>query len=253
MAEKNHSSDTSESEIETLEHTTQPDDDTASPEITLAHAPELQVEEEAVAEEADTRPEEKPSAFAVEPDILEAVPVHPDAEEQARAQAPRWASRTRAFWTALGISALASVVTLLLSLGILANLNGGSLQFVTTSKLNSLTRQVDGLNTQIDTLDRDVKGLRTRLDNLEALSQSVSAMENVLEQTQDDLAAVNTRMETLQKEIDDFHSQIEVFQEKSDGLQMQMADLQVQNQRFTGFLSGLRDLLDDLLRPEESK
>ncbi len=246
MAEKNHTSDTSESEMEPAEQAAQPEDDTESTEITLRQAPELQVEEERVSEEANIRLEKEPPAFGAEPGFLDEVPVHSAAEESGRDQAPHRVSRTRAFWTALGVSALASAVTLLLSLGVLANLNGGSLQFVTTSQLNTLTRQVDGLRTQIDTLDQDVKGLRTRLDNLDALSQNVTAMESAMEQTRDDVNAVNTRIGTLQNEIDDFNDQIEV-------LQMRMADLTLQNESFTDFLSGLRDLLDNLPRSEEPK
>jgi chaperonin cofactor prefoldin len=221
-------SESVESEEETPETAPQPELG-AQPEVeAIPLEAEIQLEAEVVPSEAE---------------------IQPEAEEELPLEEPALVSRTRAFWVAFGIGTLAFILALVLSLGILANLNGGSLQFVSPSQLNELTREVDGLSTQIDTLNRGVEGLRTRLDNLEALSKHVSAVEEATEQLQGDVDAATTQVGTLDQQVDDLSTQVE----KIDDLSAQVETLQAQSDHFQKFLSGLRDLVDNLFQPEEEK
>jgi outer membrane murein-binding lipoprotein Lpp len=131
----------------------------------------------------------------------------------------------RLLWMVFGSGLVAAILALALSLGVLANLNDGSLNFVTNSQFKSLTREVDELGTRLDTLTQDVAGLRARLDNLEALSQNVSTINELVEQLQKDVKTAAAQVQTLQQ----------------------------QSERFQDFLDGLRDLMDNVFPGEEKK
>ncbi len=86
--------------------------------------------------------------------------------------APSGVTRGQVLWIAVGSSLLAFLLAIALSLGVLASLNDGQLQFASPGQIIDLNRQVTTLNEQAQTLDGDIGGLRTRLDNLEPSGRS---------------------------------------------------------------------------------
>jgi len=230
-----------------LETASEPPEETApQPEVAVqpgAAAPPLEAGAPAKAEaaplelELPPEPEAPPAELEMPVAAAEAQP--PPAAVAPPPKAPAGVSRGQALWMAFGVGVLACILALALSLGILANINDGNLQFVSLEELSDLRREVDGLSTQIETLDQDVAGLRTRLGNLEALSGRVSAVSEAVEQMQSDVDAATTQVAKLKQQM--------------EGLDTQVEALQTQGARLEGFLEGLRDLLDHLFAAEESK
>ncbi len=146
----------------------------------------------------------------------------------------RTVSRGEVWLMVIGSGALAFILALVLSLGVLAGINGG-LRFVRPVELTQLSQRVDGLNAQTKTLQQDIQGLQTRIDNLEALSGRVSAVEQQSKQ--------------LKAEVDKTNSQVETLNSKVSELSTNVQTLQNQVGVFQTFLNGLRDLLDGLKSP----
>jgi competence ComEA-like helix-hairpin-helix protein len=145
-------------------------------------------------------------------------------------------------WISLGSSLLTLLLAIVLSLGILAAINGG-IQFVRPAELASLNRQVAGLSSQSDILRNDINGLRGRLDNLEGLSgrvgtleRSAAEMASGLEEAQAGLTAVSEQVEGLGTQVDGLQASIDALQEDAT--------------RFNSFLAGLAELLAGLAEPD---
>jgi chaperonin cofactor prefoldin len=171
---------------------------------------------------------------------------------------PALVTRGQAFWMVAAGSVLTLLIALVLSLGILAAVNRGQLQFVTPAELAAMSGRVDGLESRADTLNKDVAGLRARLDNLEALSGRVSAVEETIQSLRSDLDATSARVESLDKQASDLQTQLDGATKRADALEAQAKDLdarmkavQTQVDRFQAFLVGLRDLLDAAFQEQE--
>ena len=148
----------------------------------------------------------------------------------ASKEQPRFATRGDAFWISFGSSLLAFILAIGLTLGALALVNNG-LRYVSPAQLSSVSRQVDGLNTQASILQQDLDGLRTRVDNLEGLSGRVSTVEQTTEKLQSDLDAASTQVEQLNQDV--------------SGLQTDVTELKTVSGKFQNFLDGLRELLNN--------
>jgi competence ComEA-like helix-hairpin-helix protein len=158
----------------------------------------------------------------------------PPAQQAAPAEQPRFVTRGQALWMALGASFLSLVLALVISLGVLAALNGG-LQYVNPADLNALGRKVDGVTTQTQTLQQDLDGLRTRVNNLEGLSGRMGNVENQAKQLRTDLDNTSQQMGQINQQMTQISSDIK--------------DLQSQTGRFQGFLDGLQSLLNQVSQP----
>ena len=145
---------------------------------------------------------------------------------QSRATTPK------TIWIALGSSLLTLILALVLTLGVLAGLNGGNLQYISPAQLGDLATQMDALTTQADTLEQDVTGLRSRLDNLEALSGRVGEVEQIAAELQADVDASAAKLEAFSSELSQMATNIE--------------PMQAQIERQQGFVEKLRDLLVEL-------
>ncbi len=213
-------------------------------------APEAQpVEAAAEAQPVEQAPEIGPAEVA--PESSGAVKVFPVPEGQtpgpqaeftpppvqpaAPATPSRAVTRSQALWMAVGTGFLALVLAFVLSLGVLAAINGG-LRFVSPADLNALGRKVDGVTTQTQLLQQDLDGLRGRVNNLEGLSGRVGAVEGQAKQLRTDLDAASQQVQQINQQMTQASSDIK--------------DLQSQTGRFQGFLDGLKSLLNQVTQTQ---
>lgn len=189
------------------------------------------------------KPEEVRSAEAEQHStVVSAVVTPPPASPRQASPARNGYSLSTMVWISIGSSLLTLLLAIILSLGILAAINGG-IQFVRPAELASVNRQVAGLNSQSDILRNDINGLRSRLDSLEGLSgrvgtleRSVAEIESGLEEAQTGLTAVGEQVAALGTQV--------------DGLQASIDALQEDTHRFNSFLSGLAELLAGIAPPD---
>jgi chromosome segregation ATPase len=138
-------------------------------------------------------------------------------------------TRSQAALMSTGSCLGALILSLLLSLGILASLNNGQLQYTLPSQFNALERRVSGLEAEVDALSDEISGLRTRLNNLEALGNRVDELEKADQQLRADIDSASEQVSGMTKEINEAKSSIE--------------QIQTQVAAFKAFINGLRDLL----------
>jgi competence ComEA-like helix-hairpin-helix protein len=204
--------------------------------------PSLDVDEEAeeVAEAAEVSEAEELPEEAMEGPVAALPPIAEVAEgrgvpEAMAEEARPSVSRGQVFWLAVGSSFLAFVLAIGLTLGILASINQGQLQFASPGQISEVNRQVSGLVDQAQVLQQDVTGLRERLDNLEPLGDRVGEVERLTDQVQTDLAETEAQVAELGQ-------QAQAVQEQVDALGQQ-------GERFQTFFDGLQDLLNQLFEP----
>lgn len=134
---------------------------------------------------------------------------------------------------------LTLVLSVIITLGILASVNNGQLSYASPYQISALRSQTESLSVQANTLAEDIDGMRTRIDNLEALSGRVNDVETEVEVMQDDVAGLQAVVVSMQTQYDDLATQIE-------GLDEEIETLTVQGNRFESFLEGLRSLMEGL-------
>ena len=191
---------------------------------------------------------EPPTASPVSP---EPAPIEPAPARRATI------TRARLLWTVAIGSLFALLLSMVLSLGILANLNNSTLRFALPSEMGALTVRVEGLEAQADDLSQDVDGLRTRLNNLEALNGRVSTLEESAQQLRQDVDATNAEVSEVSTQVGDLTAQLgdltgEVadLTQQADKLEAELETVQRQNAQFQAFFEGLRDLMVTLFESE---
>jgi hypothetical protein len=155
----------------------------------------------------------------------------------------RGVSRWGAFWLSAGCSGLALVIAVIITLGIVAGLNGGTLIFTTPAEMNSLTLEVDGIDTIVSSLGQDLGSLQTRVDNLEALSGRMNELENSVTEIEQEMGGVAEQVSGMEKAVQE-------LDQKVDDLVKDIALLQETSNRFQGFFEGLRELLGNIFEME---
>jgi len=219
---------------------------TAELEAQLAEQPEpvLEVEPEPQPE-LETQPV---AIFQSGPDAEETVQSEPQAVPQPEPQAqpaaqpapevqPRHEvhlTRGELFGLLVGSSLITLVLSVFLSLGFLALINGG-LGYARQAEFDSLSRQMEGLQSQADGLQQDLSGLRARLDTLEALSGRMGVIERTTQE--------------LRGTVDAAAEQLSGVQDQIGGMLDQLGDLESRSQVFGRFLDGLRNLLNGTEQP----
>lgn len=207
----------------------QPDEmDTAA----LDELVEETLTEEVPAENID---EEEPEILSENDELsdADAPAAEPEkAEDDVNDASQSRAAYLRVIWIAMGSSVLTLILALVLTLGVLAGLNGGNLKFISPAEFGDFTAQVNTLTTQADTLEQDVAGLRSRLDNLDALSGRVGEVEQVANDVQVDMDATA--------------AQVEEFSAELNQLTVELEPIQTQIENYQGFVENLRDMLLEL-------
>jgi competence ComEA-like helix-hairpin-helix protein len=223
----------------------EPIEETGYPED-LAEPPEEEEPLEGLEpEEKEAVEEETPllESAATEEQAEEVLEGAADLEEEGQAPQGNWVSRSQAFWMAFLSGLIAFLLTSILVLGFLTVVNGG-LRYATPTHFNSLSRQVEGMNSEISTLQQDIEGLRTRIGNLEGFAGRVENLESDTTQLRNDLDAAASHQENLNQQIEGLHSDLSALSGQVDDLGTQVQEMQNQSQRFSDFLDGLTELLN---------
>jgi DNA uptake protein ComE-like DNA-binding protein len=195
----------------------------------------------------DEKGQIEPVAQEESPEVLDEKPIkdqnektetksEPEAKPEPK---PRWITMSQALWLAFGSGMVAFVLALVLSLGILAAINGGRLIFASPSQISDLNRQVGAQETTLTTLEEDLAGIRERVDNLETVSGRVTSLEKSVGALDSDLNEAETRIAGVETQIEEASAQI--------------LSLEEQNGRFENFFNGLSLLLSDLFSLEDEK
>ena len=130
------------------------------------------------------------------------------------------------------IGVLSVFLAVVLTLGILALVNGG-LDYVSPGQLNRMQRQVETIESGIGVLTQDVDGLTTRLDSMDTLGGRVTDLESAAENLSKDMAELQSKLGGLEQTVDELNGQMESLTQKY-GI-------------FEGFLGGMQGLLNELL------
>ena len=137
------------------------------------------------------------------------------------------------------------VLALLVSLGVIATINGNQLRFATPGDVNALNERVVTLLGQAEVLQGDLEGLRDRVDSLEPLGGRVDAVEATTTQLESGIVGLESEMASTAAEVTELRGQTEEVAEQVDVLAGQTG-------RFETFFNGLQTLMSDVFAAEEA-
>jgi len=138
-------------------------------------------------------------------------------------------------WTIMVSCACTALVTIVLTLLILASING-SLKFATGAQYRTLQTEVSSLTEQVNTMQQDLDGLRTRVNTLEGLGERTVALEKNQQQLSADMKNASQQVIAMQSEVTALAKKVTQQEERT--------------QRFDTFLKDLQTLLSNLLIPQ---
>jgi len=182
---------------------------------------------------------------AIEPPADEGIPAP---EEKVETQPkpltyPQGISHSSAIgWSAL-FGFLAMLMALILTLGIIASINGGSLKFVTQNEYSQLALDVEEAKAESEIIQQDLESLRVRVDNLEPLGGRVSTVEK-------SIGAIQGEVDVAHKLLGEISSELETLTEEYLGLAAEIETFKAKLNRSQNFFESMRNLLNDLF-PEE--
>ena len=130
------------------------------------------------------------------------------------------------------VGVLSVLLAVVLSLGILALVNGG-LDYVSPGQLSDVRRQVETIEGQIGVVEQDIDGLTIRLDSLEALGGRVADLESTAEQMGEEVAQMKAELAGLEDTLVEMEAQVDILTEQYGIVER--------------FLGGMQSLLNDLL------
>ncbi len=197
-------------------------------------------EEPAVASRAPHQ-EQKPSR-AIQ--IIE----HPRERQESSAQTEKatYIRRNEMFAWLGGASMLSILLGVLLTLAILAIVNG-SLRFLSVKQAQldfaALQSQLDDAGQQITVVREGITSLRTRMDALETLSGRISTLET-------DTADIRSELTEASGLIEEIASGLEEASDMIDLLSAEVIEIKETSGVFKNFLQQLQVLLNDLIPSE---
>ncbi len=124
-------------------------------------------------------------------------------------------------------SALSFVLAVIVTLALLAGINGG-LRYGSRAQMRDAYIRFEALDKRLGDLDTQIRRLQDRLSAVETQTRRIEALEN-------EVGALQSNLEATRAEVEDARAQIET--------------LQAQNDRFLQFFKGLRDLMDEAFGP----
>jgi len=236
-------------------------------------APDLPARPVPEAKEEEPAPDERVPEEEPEPpkQLLEEAPPAPQVTAPGKPPARTQPAATRRYAGCLVAASgiLVLLLSIVISLGILARLNENQLRFASPAQANMLTVRVDGLEMRVEGLARDVEGLRARLNAVEVIGERMQALEGAAETLRADVDDVGERLgaseaasEALQSEVDaaatrvaDLSTQLETIGHELSAMSGQVDELgadvetlQTESGRFQAFLEGLQALLGSLFQ-----
>ncbi|PKO12369.1 MAG: hypothetical protein CVU39_24380 [Chloroflexi bacterium HGW-Chloroflexi-10] len=131
-------------------------------------------------------------------------------------------SRNQLIGVVLLTAFLTMMITILLTLGILAAVNGG-LQYASFDNAAQMQANISRLSDRSETMHTDLEGLRSRLDALETVAGRVSVLELSTKEIQNNLSSA-------EKTLDQFGISLKTAQDE-------IGVLQKSTQNFQGFIN----------------
>ena len=178
---------------------------------------------------------EKPAANSAPREEAKKVETH----NEKIATRPVGMTRIQSLWISVAVSFFTLMLALFLTLGILAGLNSGQLQYSLPSQYNALDARAKTLESQVGNLGFEIEGMRTRIDNLETLGDRIGEVEQTTETLRAELEAASSQINELSNEITTMRSEVEATQE--------------QLYKYQSFFEGLRELITNLFTEEVSQ
>jgi chaperonin cofactor prefoldin len=135
------------------------------------------------------------------------------------------------WWRSCLLTVVAIAGGALLALLILQSING-TLDVTTHPRVLQLSDDLSALERQDETVNEEIQDLRNRLNQMEALSGRLQSAE--------------ADIQTLNKAIESLDEQIATLEGDTSEIQDAVDDIKTASDRFDGFLSGLRNLLQGI-------
>jgi archaellum component FlaC len=236
---------------------------------TTSDLPVLETQDEEP-EPVGRAPEQKPLPSEALPTEKPATPQKAPPGEPPARRAPA-ATRRYAGCLVAASGLLVLVLSIALSLGILARLNQNQLRFASPAQANMLTVRVDGLEMRVESLAQDVEGLRARLNQVEIIGERMQAAEERAETLRGDVDAMGERLDAsqesfqaLQAEVDaaatrvaELSAQLDTAGDELsaisghlDELSADVETVRTESGRFKAFLEGLQTLMETLFNSQ---
>ena len=133
-----------------------------------------------------------------------------------------------AYWAAIGGAVLGTLLTLL----VLAILNGGTIQFMDRQRLTALEASLNGVDENVAAVNHNVTVLSQRLESLETQASAIPQIQANLDQVQASLAEVDQTLESQEMHLSELDEAV--------------ATLDVTRQQFNLFTSALAEALTEM-------
>lgn len=143
-------------------------------------------------------------------------------------------SRSETAWLVLGTGVLSAIAAVLLTLAILAGLNG-TLRIGRARSIRQLENQVADLQITLEDLSARLETVDRRLRAVEGLNERLASVEEGFDTLHGDVQAALEAVDGMQSSVEE--------------LQASASEMSTRINRFQGFLDGLADLLSGLLSP----
>ncbi len=133
-----------------------------------------------------------------------------------------------AYWAAIGGAVLGTLLTLL----VLAILNGGTIQFMDRQRLTALEASLNGVDENVAAVNHNVTVLSQRLESLETQASAIPQIQANLDQVQASLTEVDQTLESQEMHLSELDEAV--------------ATLDVTRQQFNLFTSALAEALTEM-------
>jgi competence ComEA-like helix-hairpin-helix protein len=203
-----------------------------------AHGSEIGEREEQVDEVVEEAPEMEAEGVPQPGDQdLEAPEPEPERElvEEKLVEERTYFSRSESLWLVFGAGALTLILSVVLSLVVIAGINQ-TLDFAQHSAVQGMQTELGALQNELEGISSEVGSLSSRLEALQGLSGRMSTVED--------------QVGMLQGEVEGAVEAVSAIQEQLDQISQETRTLAERTQRFETFLEGLSQLLGRIVSPE---
>jgi prefoldin subunit 5 len=152
--------------------------------------------------------------------------------EKGAPEAGRGITRQTLLWFCLGTGLVSVLVSVILSLAILAGING-TLSIERNASIRQLNGRASAAEQQLEELGASIDSLETRLKSVEGLSGRMTTME-------DEFASMREQVDAARAEVDGIQTTV-------SGLSGQIGSLESRVSVFDAFLRGIERILQEVL------
>jgi len=135
-------------------------------------------------------------------------------------------------WICLGTGLVSVILSVILTLAILAGING-SLSVEQNESVRQLNRRANAAETRLEEMGSTIDSIENRLQAVEGLSGRMTALEQ-------DFAAVQQQMDAARSALDSIQSTVSSLSEQVGSLESRVST-------FDAFLRGVQRILQEIL------